>query len=350
MPGNEVHGQGTMTVQDNSRRPLKVSSRIWSLLRILFAVVLIGFLLSKTNLQQMKLLSGRILWSWLILRFLFYCVMIASKSFQYWILLSKRIPYARMLNVVIMQNTLSNFVTNSAGIASYLTMLHAEEGIKLTRAGVTFVATKTTDLLAMWMCLLGAMLLIWPQIGPLHWLVIVLATGIFLVLIILLIAIVLRQRFVSILRTLIRRLHFDGIRLVERGLEALQSIADHDPQMIFLLLSRSLGPSLIYMSLTVALAYSGLRMFSISISFGAILLVTALIQLLSIVPIQVLGGLGVTEVTSLYLYTMLGIPQQEIVPALIGLRLIAYLMNAAVLLYLPIGTLISKARRSEVNV
>lgn len=298
----------------------------------------------------MKLLSGRILWSWLILRFLFYCLMIMSKSFQYWILLGKRIPYARMLSIVIMQNTLANFVTNSAGIASYLTMLHAEEGVKLTRAGVTFMATKATDLLAMWLCLLLASLLVWAKIGDLHWLVILLLCGILLALITFLIAIILRQRFVSILRKLIAGFHLDHIRLVARGLEVLQSLADQDPRTIFLLLFRSLGPSLIYMSLTVILAYSGLRVFSISISFGAILLVTALIQLLSIVPIQVFGGLGVTEVTSMYLYTSLGIPQQEIVPALIGLRLLAYLMNAAVLVYLPIGTLISKDRGSEVNV
>ncbi len=339
-----------MTTQSNPKNRSKISAQTWNVLKILFAVALIGFILSKTDLQQMKLLSGRILWSWLVLRFLFYCLMIVSKSFQYWLLLGKRIPYARMLTIVIMQNTLSNFVTNSAGIASYLTMLHAEEGIKLTRAGITFIVTKATDLLAMWICLLWAVLLVWAQIGPLHWLVSLLLGGILLALNTFLIVIILRQRFVSILRTLISRLHFERIHLVERGLEVLQSLADQDPRTIFLLLVRSLGPSLIYMSLTVLLAYSGMRVFGIPIGFGAILLVTALIQLLSIVPIQVFGGLGVTEVTSMYLYTSFGIAQQEIVPALIGLRLLAYLMNAAVLLYLPIGTLISKGRGSEVHV
>ncbi len=339
-----------MTVQDDTKRSPKISAQVWNLIKILFAVVLVGFILSKTDLQQMKLLSGRILWSWLILRFVFFCLMIVFKSIQYWALLGKKIPYVRMLNIVIMQNTLSNFVTNSAGIASYLTMLHAEEGVKLSRAGITFIVTKVTDLLMMWICLLVAAVLVWAQIAQLHWLVTVLVCGIFLALAAFLIAIILRQRFVSTLRALASRLHLDRIRLVGRSLESLQSLADQDPRNIFLLLWRSAGPSLIYMSLTVALVYSGMRLFSIPIGFGPILFVTALIQLLSIVPIQVFGGLGVTEVTSMYLYTSFGISQQEIVPALIGLRLLAYLMSAAVLLYLPVGTLLSRSQGSEKDV
>jgi len=71
-----------------------------------------------------------------------------------------------------------------------------------------------------------------------------------------------------------------------------------------------------------------------------------MLQLLSILPVQVLGGLGVTEAASLYLFGLFGFPEAGLAAVLIGNRLLFYLENLAVLIYLPVNSLFS-SRRAE---
>ena len=57
-----------------------------------------------------------------------------------------------------------------------------------------------------------------------------------------------------------------------------------------------------------------------------------------------LGGLGITEVTAVYFYYFFGISQGEMSAVMLGLRAIFYLMNAVLLLYLPISAFLEKTQ------
>jgi len=89
-----------------------------------------------------------------------------------------------------------------------------------------------------------------------------------------------------------------------------------------------------------------MRLFAVSIGAWPVLFIISLIQLLSIIPIQVFGGLGVYEVTSLYLYGLFSISRPEIVPVIISSRIYLYLLNLLLLLYLPLD---SRLGREEVK-
>ncbi len=67
-----------------------------------------------------------------------------------------------------------------------------------------------------------------------------------------------------------------------------------------------------------------------------------LLQLISYLPIQVFGGLGLTETSMLYFYSYFLPHQAELAAALIGIRLLFYLENLLVLLYLPLQSLRSR--------
>ena len=58
-------------------------------------------------------------------------------------------------------------------------------------------------------------------------------------------------------------------------------------------------------------------------------------KILSIVPIQVFGGLGVSEAASLVLFGLFGFVESELAAVLIGMRILFTLTNLAALLYLP---------------
>jgi len=68
---------------------------------------------------------------------------------------------------------------------------------------------------------------------------------------------------------------------------------------------------------------------------SVLIFVNSWIQLISWIPIQVFGGLGVMETSQVYLYGLFGIPAAQMATVSVGLRVTLYLFNLISLLYLP---------------
>ncbi|MGA7604445.1 MAG: hypothetical protein WCA79_00855, partial [Anaerolineales bacterium] len=71
---------------------------------------------------------------------------------------------------------------------------------------------------------------------------------------------------------------------------------------------------------------------------SVVVFVNSWIQLISWLPIQVFGGLGVAETSQVYLYGLFGIPAAQMATVSVGLRVILYLFNLISLLYIPSQT------------
>jgi len=330
----------------DNRMPTLSHSIGWKdLLRILLAVVLIGIVFSKTSVQQIKGVSGLISWSWLAIAFLFYCLVTLVKAAQYWSLLRQRISYSEVARIVVIQNALSNLVTTSAGIASYLTLLRFEQNVKLSRSGMIFFIAKMGDLFSMGLFLAVSSMMIWAKIQNLHELVIIIALGITLLIGMFWSAVFFRQRFLILVQNILRLFRLDRIALVQRGLDTFQWLADQDHKTVTRLLFISLALSLSNITLTMIYSYSRVQAFSIPIQFWAIIFITAITQLVSLIPLQAFGGLGVIEITSVYLYGVF-VPSSLDIPAiLIGMRVVYYLFNIVVYLYVPLDGFLRKIFR-----
>ena len=122
-------------------------------------------------------------------------------------------------------------------------------------------------------------------------------------------------------------------------MDLLASLAEQEHGFVFRMVGTGIAFSLIYMTVTMLWLYASLQTFSFEIQFLQVVFVNIFMQLISYLPIQVFGGLGVNETTSLYLYGIFNFPQTELAAILIGTRLLFYLTNLVVLLYLPVHTL-----------
>ena len=321
---------------------------LWNTIKFLLAIGLVIFVVKKTDFAQIALLSQRLSWTWLAFRTIFFVLLVLLKSFQYYSLIGG-IRYKNVLNVVVWQNAISNFISNSAGIASYMTMLKAEQNVKLTRSGFTFIIVKFGDLLIIALYLIISAITVWEEIEPLHSLTILLVLGILSGLSIFLITILLRERFVNFIERVLIKLKLDRFSLIIKGVKLLQSLAQENQQVIFSLLKTAIWTSAIYMSATMAYAYTIVGMFNLPVSIWASIYITTLLQLISFVPIQVLGGLGVSDLTTVYLFGAFGINQAEMSAISLGIRALFYLMNAMILLYIPINALIQKKKRKDAS-
>jgi uncharacterized membrane protein YbhN (UPF0104 family) len=312
------------------------SSRLWTFAKAIFAVALIGFTLSRTDLNQIISLRDHIAWKWLWIYSLLYFSLTLLKAYQYRRLLNLPIPYWKMLSIVVLQNGISNIIANSAGIASYLVMLRAEQGISTGRAALVFIITKIGDLFAIWIALFITSTLIWQRLPAMHGTIVTLQVTIGAPLFGFLLLVFLRQRLTSFIRTVLEKTRLLKISIIEKVINALDALVNEKHGSLFEMTVTALALSSFYFFITILWYVAQMRLFSVPLDFVSIAFITTILQMIAFLPIAILGGLGIVETSWIYLYNLVGAEPESFAADLIGLRALFYIVNLVVLLYLPI--------------
>ena len=321
-------------------------SRLWAIVKAIFAVALIGFTVSRTDLRQILSLRDHIVWKWLLIYSLLYFSLTMLKAYQYRRLLNLPIPYWRMLSIVVLQNGISNILANSAGIASYLVMMRAEEGISAGRAALVFIITKVGDLFAIWIALFVTSAVIWNRLPEMHGTIVTLQLTIGAPLFGFLLLVFLRQRLTSLIRFVLKKTRLIKIPIIGKGMRGLEALVNEKHGSLFEMTVTALVLSSFYFFVTILWYVAQMRLFSVPLDFVSIAFVTTILQMIAFLPIAILGGLGIVETSWIYLYGLVGAEPESFPADLIGLRALFYIINLVVLLYLPIYSFFD-ARREQ---
>jgi uncharacterized membrane protein YbhN (UPF0104 family) len=324
--------------QSEPRRSLPT---LWNILKIILALVLVGFVLSRTDLAQLFALRERISLPWLAAGIILYFTLTLLKAMQYYFFIGRRVNYPQVLNIVVVQNAVSNFIATGAGIASFFALFRVEQGVKISRAALAFVLAKVADLISIWLFLLVTGSLVWQDVKALHQLIFILLIGIGGAILVFFLGIFLRQKFISLLQGLVDSFKLNRLGIVIKGMDIMRSLAEQEHGFVFRMIGTGILFSLVYMAVTMLWIYSGFKTFAFEIGALPVIFVNVFMQLVSYLPIQAFGGLGVNETTMLYLYTFFQFPQAELASVLIGARLLFYLTNLVVLIYLPVYSFFS---------
>jgi uncharacterized membrane protein YbhN (UPF0104 family) len=311
------------------------TSALWNFLKIALAFGLVIYVLSKSDLPTLLSTLQNASLFWLLISGVLYFLLTLLKALQYSVLMPGRLTYPQILNVIIWQNAISNFFLAGAGIAAYITMTRLEHEVKVSRSVTIFLLTKVGDLIAIWVGLLIASNLVWSDIGLLQAPVILLILGIGIVILLFFLTIFLRQRFVSVLDSVLERLKIARIKFIESGMNYLRSLAGMEQNKVLSTFGLLVVYSFLYLAVTIACSYTNLAIFHLRPDIFAVIFVSVLIQLVSYFPVSVFGGLGITETSALYFWSFFEIPQDILAPALIGIRVVFYLLNLIPLIYLP---------------
>jgi uncharacterized membrane protein YbhN (UPF0104 family) len=117
----------------------------------------------------------------------------------------------------------------------------------------------------------------------------------------------------------------------------LEALVEQGRSFIFRTIGTAILFSIFYMLVTMVWTYASLRTFSLDVGLMPTVFVNSLLQLISYLPIQIFGGLGLTETSMLYFYGPFDLPQSQLAAVLVGNRLLFYITNLLVLLYLPVS-------------
>ena len=314
----------------------------WNIIKVLTAIALVGFIYSKTSIPDIVELFRGISLSWLAVSFVLFFLMTMMKAMQYHVLSGRQTLFRRVLSIVIVQNVITNFIAAGAGIASYLTMFRVDESVRLRKAAAVFIIAKIGDLVAVWCLLLVTGIALWDQMKTLKIALIIVLLFIPLAIGFLCTVIVFRQRFMNAVHAMANGLRLGNLSFVQRGLDALQYLAEQETGMLLGLLGTAVVCSFIYMALTMMWLFSNLVAYSMVLPVKIVVFVTSWIQLISWIPIQVFGGLGVMETSQVYLYGFFGVPAVQMATVSVGLRVSLYLFNLASLLYVPLNTFLRR--------
>ena len=315
----------------------------WTIAKISLAVVLVGFVFSKTDFQEFSNLLRQISQFWLGIYIVLFLSLTLLKTWQYHVLIGRGVSYTKVLGVIITQNVLTNFLATTAGIASYIAMFRAEHGVKIRSSVAIFVLVKIGDLCALWLGLIISGVLVWQKISAVHYLILVLIIGIGLALLCLLLIVFFRQKSMIYLDLFLSRSGFSKINLIKKVFTNLQALSETGDEQIKRTFIKVLLPSMIYFCFSILWIFAGYRVFNFQPGFGSIFFISTLIQIVSYLPVQVFGGLGVTETSSLYFWSLFAVDQSQLASILIGNRILFYLLNLLPLIYLPIQALFSGA-------
>ncbi|CAG0981343.1 hypothetical protein ANAEL_01763 [Anaerolineales bacterium] len=320
-----------------SNRKINVA---WNFLKILFAIALVWYFLSWVDPNELYDLWERVRITHLLATIGLYSVLTLLKAYMYQqILIEQKTRYTRVLNIVVLQNSISNFLANSAGLASYLALLRLEENVKVRQSGLTFLIIKIGDLFAVWLISIACSFLLWDRVEELHNAILFFLILVGLGFIVFFLALFWRRGFISQTTRFIHWVKLTRYSFFEQVANALDSFAEMPQDVVFHTVYKAFGLTFVYTVITLLWMIVSMNAFQLPIDALSILFVSCILQLFSMIPVSVFGGLGITEVTSLYLYTLLGVPGTELSIILVGWRILYYVTNLLLVIYLPIYAL-----------
>ncbi len=258
------------------------------------------------RVHQITEMGSHISLGWLGFTLLMFFLMTLLKALQYNFMTGRKVGYFRVLGIVVVQNAFSNFVATTAGVASYVALMGTEKDIRFGRATLSFLIVKMADLIAVLILMVFSLIVSWPAPNSI-WRVLLVIVHV----------------IISILFVFFRNYHFPGTdrgfgqevvlwlkighwRFVDQIIALLESLSKQNSSRIIKLLGTSIGISLVYMSVTILWGYGRLRTFSFVADFEIVALIVCILQLASWVPVFVFGGLGISELISVYFYSAFG--------------------------------------------
>ncbi|MBP1467308.1 flippase-like domain-containing protein [Candidatus Chloroploca sp. M-50] len=313
--------------------------------KIILAILLFVFILSQTNSADFILLLNQVDLKWLLLYSIMFILSTALFTYRYWCLIKKSINFHQALNLVIIQNSIGNLVSSAAGIVSFVAILRGRYNIRITQSTSSLVIARFSDLLIILFALPIATWLSFSKIETVFFLILWLFLIILCIVLLFIALIIFRSRFIKLSWYLFSIIKVNHLNVVKKFMSILAEIINDLDVFLKMFKLLSLTSLAILLVSTFSL-FATLRLFSLDLFFGYILFVVLVVQIIGMIPIHVFGGLGTIEITSIYLFGLFGLDEQVLIPMVIGSRIIFYIANLLVLLYIPLDMLINQKNRS----
>ncbi|MEN6645383.1 MAG: lysylphosphatidylglycerol synthase transmembrane domain-containing protein [Armatimonadia bacterium] len=290
---------------------------VWArVLVILISLAIIALLVSQIHPRDIAQLLQRAKTEWLVPALGFCLLMQVLRGWRFHTLTRHRLPLLRLSGIAMVQNLLLTVLPMRAGEVSFVALLAREGGLGVALAGKILVAVRLMDL-----AVVTGLFIISSQLLPSLQTPLMVLLPALLLLALCVGLVVWPQTLARVLQPMsrwalglpgLRRWRAKGEALVEHAL----TVADPDA-------FRSLLPSLWLQSVLIwscgmAINYAALHAVGLGLSAAAVVYVSTVTVVSSVVPINGPAGYGAQDAVSAAVLLVLGIGRAEAIAAELG--------------------------------
>jgi len=304
---------------------------VWQMVKVAIAFGLIGIVISEVNLESFADLWKRVSVPWFVLSILAFYTSIWLMARRYWLLIGPQVAFYDLLHFVLYQNLVGNLITTVAGAAWYVGILRNQRNIGISTSVSSLMVARFGDLVTLLVSLTIAALIVWREISTVHLAVAVLVFVVTGIAVCGFVLFAFRHLLFQLGTAILDRYQLKQNPFVHSCVDALtecvnQKVTAHPVSFAWVS-----AYSILILGSMLLFAYSSLQIFGVHIEIWPVIFVVTFTQLLSFLPIQVFGGLGLYDFTYLYLYGLFVVERSEFAAVIVGLRVCYYLANLALL-------------------
>jgi uncharacterized protein (TIRG00374 family) len=302
---------------------------LWTFAKIVLAVALTAIVLLQTSLQDIMATLQHASFGWLLVAVFAFLLSVGMMAWRAWYLLGKRVPFRAVLGSTIVQTSVGNLVATGAGMVAYVSLLRQQKHAPISYSVASLLLARVADVFVLSVTL-GGVAFCWAGSEPVRWLATILCSAGVIICAVAMVVLWRHEWIIKQVRWASDRLGLMRFPVLVRAIDTLERLADdHSTTSI----SSVLFCTVANQSLSWLFFWACLQAFNLQLNQWASVLILALTQLIAVVPVQVLGGLGVFDATTIYFLGLFSIHATVAVPVLVGLRIVFYLCNLLLLLF-----------------
>jgi uncharacterized protein (TIRG00374 family) len=306
---------------------------IWLAAKISLALGLAYILISSVSLSDIQSMGEQLYLPWLIPSILCYISYLYLSARRSWNLLLRSVPFNQVMWITSVQSVIGNFIATTAGITSYVALLRGRHQIGLTQSLGSIIISRLIDLFLITFVFIITMILSWKDVQSIHFYLIITTFIVVFSTIFATLILFWNKKIVQAIKP------FNGHKnRILSGISTQISViadkvSDIEPEKKRLFFRISITNSLAIFIVQALFGYCNMNLFGIDIAFHEMLFVMSTGLFISLIPIQVFGGLGVSEATNFYLYGLFVPNHAILIPFLLANRVYFYLLNLLIVPY-----------------
>lgn len=323
----------------------------WFFVKLLLVCAILAIMVHNTDLSQIPKLLLQIDLRVLAAAFFLYLLMFIAGAVRYRLVLNSPAGLKTLTAVGIFQSITNQFLPAHAGDISYLALMNKTAGVSLSKGLSSLLIIRFCDIIVIAFFLSASTILLEDNRGII--MAISTASGIFLILLLLVIAVMIKymNKLAGALKWLSGSLKIGSLSFTEKIVDGFEDAADS----ISIMKNRRIMVSalfwtLLYWILPLLMSYvTFTRLFNVPITFYQLFYLHTTLTILSVVPIHFFGGLGTMDVSLAAILITFGIMgESESFALSLSLRIVSYTFSGICLLLAFLALRIKKTGNVEV--
>jgi uncharacterized protein (TIRG00374 family) len=235
---------------------------------------------------------------------------------------------------------IGNLIATSAGAFSYVAILRSKYKVKISSGINSLIIARVLDAFFLFLALFSSAQILRHEIIEIQILVYSLVIIFLTVFVGIGIFIIFKEKVIRFIDDILKVFNLDKLLMFRKVPTDLRNFMTTSLVSSKRILARIFCSSFLIFVIYILFLYSSLRAFGLNLNLWIVLFILAVTLIMNLIPLQIFGGLGIQEVTNLYLLGIFGYPESVIIPVLVGTRALFLVSNMVFLMHLVINSVL----------